>query len=88
MGKHAGKDALPPEDAMDVVHSPHVIQESSSIADRQIFYQYEREQGRPPYKRAVVSFAGNDGEFDGERISWSRYGSMVKGDVVYMNMRR
>lgn len=83
-GKHTGKDALSPEDAMDVVHSPHIIQESSHVAGRQVFYQYEREQGRPPYKRTVVSFTGNDGEC----ISWSRYGSMVKGDVVYMNVRR
>lgn len=85
--KHLGPDNLSPEDAMDVVENPHVIQQSATVQTREIYYRYEEELGRPPYKRAVIDRECIDPQYDGECISWSRYKGMVSGNIVYVNKK-
>lgn len=84
MAKHVGPDAMTVDEAREVVEQPHVIQVSSSDPHREVYYVYEQERGKPPYKRMVVAFEDTETSREGAAISWSRYSKMVSGNVVYI----
>ncbi len=88
-GKHPGPDKLAPEDAKRVITSPHIIQESSSDSNRQTYYRYEREVGKPPYLRTTVSFdVPETAEYDAVTISYSRQSKLATGRIIHMDVKK
>lgn len=88
LSRHTGPDSMTVEEARICVERPERIDVSSTDSDRNVYYKYEEERGRPPYSRAVVSFAENKIEHaDGVLISFSRYTKPVSGKTVYINPR-
>ena len=83
-GKHDGPDAMTVSEAMTLVESPQFITESSSIANRNVYYRHHPEPSKPAYLRATVSFTEGESEYyDGVLISFSRYSKPVSGGVIW-----
>ena len=86
MGKHADASHMTVEDAKITVEEPHIIQRSSTDSDRESYYRFEMEVGKPPYKRVTTVVKSEDESF---AISWGRQGGLPAHEsVVWMHARR
>ena len=74
------------DEARITVETPHVIQRSVTDGDRESYYRFEAEAGKPPYKRVTVVVESEDRAF---AISWGRQGRLPSHEVpVKVYMRR
>lgn len=86
LGKHADASHMTTEEAQLTVENPHIIQQSVTDDDRESYYRYEEEVGRPPYKRVTVVVESKESAF---AISWGRQGKLPKHEVpIWVKKRR
>lgn len=73
LGKHVDASHMTTDEARFTVENPHVIQQSTTDEDRESYYRYEEEIGKPPYERVTVVV---ESEMSAFVISWGRQGKL------------
>lgn len=86
MGKHADASHMTIDEARLIVEEPHFIQQSATDEDRESYFRFEKEVGKPPYKRVTTVVESENESF---AISWGRQGRLPShGSFVWGHVRR
>ena len=75
------------DEVYELIASPSRIDISSKSVTRNVYYRYKEEAGVPPFQHAIVEFADERYEPDGNVISWSKIRKPVTGTPIFLDPR-